>query len=162
MPTKLNPVKIFISLAGAAVLACGLSACNKMKEKTVSAASSVDLDKQAKETMAVMERHAEAMKTRDVDKIVADYSEDTIVIATLFPKPIVGHEELRKAVVEALKIPPISDGDTVKYTRKEAIGELGYLIFENSGLTGTETYIVRNGKIVFETANITLKDAPTK
>ncbi|QKS00564.1 nuclear transport factor 2 family protein [Sphingomonas sp. CL5.1] len=121
--------------------------------------SRAELEKQGKETLAVMERHADAMKTRDVETIVADYADDAIVIATLFPKPIVGKAELRKAVVEALKIPPITAKDETTFTTKEAVGELGYQIFENPGLTGTETYIVRNGKIVFETANITLKDA---
>jgi len=123
-----------------------------------SAAAGADLDKLGGETLAVMERHVEAMKTRDVEKIAADYAEDTVVIATLFPKPIIGKEALRKAIAEALRIPPITSPTEPVFKRKEAVGELGFQIFENEGLIGSETYVVRDGKIVFETADITLKE----
>lgn len=115
-------------------------------------------DEAGRATMAVIERHAAAMHTRDVETIVADYTDDTIVTTTLFPAPLIGKDALRAAVAEALKIPPITAEEEPKFIRKEAIGEYGYLVFESSGLTGTETYVVRNGKIVFESATITIKD----
>lgn len=120
------------------------------------------LERQGRETLAVMERHSEAMRTRDVETIVADYTDDTVVMATLFPQPIVGKDELRKAVAEVLKIPPVAEAADPVFIRREAVGELGYQIFETSGLTGTETYVVRGGKILFETATITLKDSTMK
>ena len=148
-------------VAAVAIAAMAVTGCGKT-EPDASAASAADLDRAGEETLAVMNRHAEMMKTRDVEKIVADYSDETIVIATLFPKPIVGKDALRKAVADVLKIPPVADAAQPTFARKEAIGELGYQIFEAEGLTGTETYVVRNGKIVFETANITLKAATKK
>jgi hypothetical protein len=150
-----------LPLIAAIGLASTTAGCGKT-ERDEPVPSAADLDKVGKETLAVMERHAEMMKTRDVEKIVADYSDDTIVIATLFPEPIVGKDALRKAVADVLKIPPVAEAAEPTFTRKEAVGELGYQIFETEGLTGTETYVVRNGKIVFETANITLKAATKK
>lgn len=116
------------------------------------------LDVLSRQTIEVMERHAAAMHSRDVDIIAADYAEDTIVMTTLFPEPLIGKAMLKAAIAEAMKIPPITAEEDPVFHRKQAVGEYGYLVFENSGLTGTETYIVRDGKIVFESATITLKD----
>lgn len=117
-----------------------------------------ELDAVSRQTIEVMERHAAAMRTRDIDIIASDYTDDTIVMTTLFPEPLIGKAMLKEAIGEAMKIPPITSDEEPQFVRKQAVGEYGYLVFENSGLTGTETYIVRDGKIVFESATITIKD----
>ncbi|MEU6561587.1 nuclear transport factor 2 family protein [Nocardia nova] len=112
------------------------------------------MDKIAEASMAVVDRHIAAMTTGNVDTIAADYSEDTVIITTLSPEPLIGKTAMKAFLKGLLDNPDAFDtGATPAFTRKEAIGEYVYLAFDlGNGRTGTETYHVKNNEVVFETA----------
>jgi hypothetical protein len=112
------------------------------------------MDKIAAASMAVVDRHIAAMATGDVETIAADYAEDTVIITTLAPHPLIGKAAMKEFLQGLLAHPEAFDtGATPTFTRKEAIGEYVYLAFDlGDGQSGTETYHVRDGEVIFETA----------
>ncbi|ETI63480.1 hypothetical protein C100_12455 [Sphingobium sp. C100] len=154
---KLNGYAIVAAIAVAISMTGGAAA----EEAPV--AGSSDLDRSGRETMAVIDRHIAAMPTKDVETIVSDYSDDTIVIVTLFPQPIVGKDALRKAVGDVVKMSADPNAPKeLKFLRKEAIGEYGYLVVDAGAAIVTETYVVRGGKVVFESATFVPKVQPAE
>ncbi|MFD8245594.1 nuclear transport factor 2 family protein [Nocardia sp. NPDC059691] len=106
-------------------------------------------------SMAVVDRHIAAMASQDIDTIAADYSEDTVIITTLAPAPLVGKPAMKEFLATILAATPegIDTAATPTFTRKEAVGEYVYLAFDlGNGRSGTETDHVRDGLVVFETA----------
>ncbi|TDP37782.1 SnoaL-like protein [Nocardia ignorata] len=114
-----------------------------------------EVDEIAAASMAVVDRHIAAMSTRDIDTIAADYSEDTVIITTLAPEPLIGKAAM-KAFLATLMAAGAQELDTAAaptFTRKEAVGEYVYLAFDlGNGRTATETYHIENDRVVFETA----------
>ncbi len=113
------------------------------------------MDNTAAASMAVVDRHIAAMATGNVDTIAADYAEDTVIITTLAPEPLVGKTAMKAFLTTLLANTPtdLDTAATPTFTRKEAIGEYVYLAFDlGNGRTGTETYHVKDDKVVFETA----------
>ncbi|ELY0895657.1 hypothetical protein AAEX31_004713 [Pseudomonas aeruginosa] len=112
-------------------------------------------DKQAKKTLTVIERHARSMGTNNPKTIAADYAEDAVVMGTIFSKTVIGRDDVETSVAELLKN---STGGTavsdIRMLKHEAVGEYGYLVFESDTFAGTETYVVRNGSIAFESCTI--------
>ncbi|PWV68945.1 nuclear transport factor 2 family protein [Nocardia neocaledoniensis] len=105
--------------------------------------------------MAVVDRHIAAMSTRDVETIAADYSEDTVIITTLAPEPLIGKAAMKAflATLLAAGAAEVDAAASPTFIRKEAVGEYVYLAFDlGNGRTATETYHVRNDLVVFETA----------
>ncbi|MGC4250013.1 MAG: hypothetical protein QM605_00705 [Sphingobium sp.] len=122
-----------------------------------------ELDRTSRMTMAVLDRHAAAAGTADVELVVSDYSDDTILITNLVPQPVVGKEALRKFAVDFFKNAPIGKSNAApRYLRKEAVGEYGYLLVDAGSATVTETYVIRNGKILFESATVMPKTSPAQ
>lgn len=114
-----------------------------------------EADKVAEASMAVVDRHIAAMGSRDVDTIAADYSEDTVIITTLSPEPLVGKAAMKAflATLLAAGADELDAAAAPTFTRKEAVGEYVYLAFDlGNGKTATETYHVKNNEVVFETA----------
>ncbi|MGC4250296.1 MAG: hypothetical protein QM605_02200 [Sphingobium sp.] len=149
-----------IAVIGSVLAALGGAAAAVSAGKVFGNIPANQVDAATKVTRAVMERHAEAMKSRDVEAIAADYSEDVVVVATLFGKPIVGKAEMKKAIGQflAMKVDPLTMGNLEK-VREDFRGEYGYWTFQDkaTGKIATETYVVRKGKIVFETATFPLE-----
>lgn len=115
-------------------------------------ATSNTSDSQAQKTLSIIERHQHAMDTKDIQVIAADYADDAIIMGTVFSKTLVGKAELEAAVAELLG--DFTPDVNVHFLKKEAIGEHGYLVFESDTFFGTETYTVKNDKIVFESCTI--------
>lgn len=108
------------------------------------------------ELIEVVERHGRAMAT-DVETILSDYAEDAVVVTNLAEKPLMGHKEIGEFISKILNNPPKAlEGEDILYCH-QAYGE-EYVIHvfgkENSKAFGAETYQIRNGKIVFESAYI--------
>lgn len=108
------------------------------------------------ELIEVVERHGRAMAA-DVETILADYSEDAVVITNLADKPLVGHKEIGEFLRTILANPPqVLKGEDILYCH-QAYGEEYVLhVFgkQNSEAFGAETYQIRDGKIIFESAYI--------
>ncbi len=111
-----------------------------------------------KEIMAVVEHHGAVMGTT-VETILADYAEDAVVITNLAKKPLVGHKEIGALVEKTLDMKSMEGEDELIF--HEPIGE-NYVLHvfkkKNSNTRGNETYIVKDGKIVFESAYIDLDE----
>lgn len=115
------------------------------------------------EVVEVMRRHGRAMGSGDADFIAEDYADDAVVICNLMDKPAVGKAEIREMIYQILHSP-----ETLKTAEHPenlkgddevtdlAHGEYCLHIFKNTsmGMSGVESYQVRNNKIVFESAAI--------
>ncbi|GIO23756.1 nuclear transport factor 2 family protein [Oceanobacillus sp. J11TS1] len=114
----------------------------------------------AKQTIEVINRHGDAMGTKDPDIIVRDYAEDAIVLTNLSDKPAKGHEEIKALIEECFQIEILfNDESPTDIIHQEADGEYGLHVFKKGEdeVFGSETYVVRNNKIVFESAYIEYK-----
>ena len=96
-------------------------------------------------TESVVNGHLEALKTGDVDKILADYSEDAVLF---HPEGTVkGKAELRP-FFEA--IAPMLDGLLTDFeiVRLSSDGEVCFLFWKSVATPfSSDTYVVKNGKI---------------
>lgn len=106
-----------------------------------------------RDTMAVLDHHIEAALAKNVDMIMSDYAEDAILITNLTEQPLIGFEAIKEFCKGIMQGEPDPNAAPPKFIAKEANNELGFLVFkgENNSV-GAETYVVKNGKIVFESA----------
>ncbi|QKT07513.1 nuclear transport factor 2 family protein [Gordonia sp. X0973] len=127
-------------------------------------AAATDLDPVSASTMAVLQNHMAAMNTMDPATIAADYAEDCVVMTTFADGPVRGRAGIEAWVktdlAEMMKALGSPTGDVEpEYTLKTLVadGEYGYLVVELGGnRRGTETYHIRDGKILFESATFFL------
>lgn len=115
------------------------------------------------EVVEVMRRHGRAMASMDPDFIAEDYADDAVVICNMIDKPAVGKAEIRDMIDKILHSElmqkaaahpdELTGDDEVTDT---AHGEYCLHIFKNTsmGMSGVETYHVRDNKIVFESATV--------
>lgn len=109
------------------------------------------------ETLAVVLHHAKAMRI-SVDEILADYAPDAVLITNLVDQPIVGHAEVRR-LVEATELKS-ADAPHATVVLREAEGDYLMQVLEDRGRTYVETFVVREGKIVFESVYISERRTP--
>jgi hypothetical protein len=101
-------------------------------------------------THAVLENHLKAFG-EGIEAILADYTNDSIVITP--DATYRGLAEIRDfftAFVEAL---PEGLWDAFTMKRQEVVGEVAYILWEANPWfpLGTDTFVVREGKIAFQT-----------
>jgi ketosteroid isomerase-like protein len=104
-------------------------------------------------TEDVLSHHATAITAGDVDEILADYADDSVV---LIPGRIFrGRDEIRELMTEVVTdmLPP---GSTLNMTCVVIEGDYAYIVWDAesekfSFPMGTDTFVVRDGKIVFQT-----------
>jgi ketosteroid isomerase-like protein len=103
---------------------------------------------------SVVEHHLEALQAADLDATLADYAEDAIVITngTVFE----GHDGLRSLfgpALEAMFAPAESSFTLDSLTAKDGYAMIEWhMEFPGGTVTfGTDTFVVRDGKIVFQT-----------
>ncbi len=123
--------------------------------------SGEQLDPVSAHTLAVMQRHVQAMATRNPDTIAADYAENTIVSTTFANDFVIGRKGIagwvRKNLDSFEAALASKDGAPPKMVQFIAKGEYGHLIVDlGDGRHGTETYHVRNNEILFESATFFL------
>lgn len=114
-------------------------------------------NKKNRTPLEIIKSHVEAMHTNDVDIILADYADDAIVITNFTEKPLVGKDEIRKLVEEAVKERKADTNPThSKVIMDEECGDYALHIFENKEKKsyGVETFVVRDDKIIFESSSI--------
>ena len=101
-------------------------------------------------TEAVLNHHLQAFG-EGIDSIMADYTEDSVVIA---PEGTYrGLEELRAFFTSLVEGLPEGSWEAFKLCRKEVVGEIAYIHWEALPwiLLGTDTFVVRDGKIAVQT-----------
>lgn len=106
----------------------------------------------------VFEHHKDAFLSRDIDRILKDYSEKSTLI-TPNSKMHKGLNEIRKAFEHALRtmFAKVTEMDIVQQVNGDGIVYVVYIAKNRAtGKTylpyASDTFIVKNGKILYQTA----------
>ncbi|MAG36654.1 MAG: hypothetical protein CL878_10505 [Dehalococcoidia bacterium] len=105
----------------------------------------------ASETERVLAHHLEGIGEGDLEKILEDYSEDSVVIA---PETTVqGLAGIRAFFTELMKGFTPEAMSKFQMGRQDVSGEVAYIVWSVDGMVplGTDTFVVRNGKIAVQT-----------
>ena len=104
-------------------------------------------------TESVLSHHLAAVSAGDVDGILSDYSDDAVLLTP--DATLRGPAEIRPLFDGFVNdmLPPGSD---LELKRQEIVGEQAYILWRAASATfdfplGTDTFIVRGDKIVFQT-----------
>lgn len=105
------------------------------------------------ETRAVVEHHWEAFIANDLEEVMADYSEESILITP--SATYKGLDEIRKNFVNAFETFPTGEA-SLNLEKTVIEEEVGYILWNASTPSlnlrfGTDTFIVKDGKIVRQT-----------
>lgn len=104
-------------------------------------------------TKAVLDHHWETFKANDLEGVMADYTEESILITP--DKTFKGLKEIRENFVFAFDLFPTAN-TTMKLNKSVVQSDVGYIIWDarspKINLTfATDTFIIKNGKIVRQT-----------
>lgn len=108
---------------------------------------------------AIVEHHTQALIDKDLDEILKDYTEESVIITqtAIFR----GLDELRTFFTEVLSIIPEGFWDSYTVTKQVVVGEILYDVWEAKPWfpLGTDTLLIRDGKILVQTGAM-LSPAP--
>lgn len=101
-------------------------------------------------TTDVLDRHLKAFTRYDVDGLLADYSSDAVLFV---PTGLLRGPEVIKPLFEALVSEFAKPGSSFTLQHRGVDGDHAYIIWtaetaDNSYEFATDTFVVRNGKIV--------------
>ena len=101
-------------------------------------------------TSEVLDRHLKSFAEQDVDAVVADYSPDAVLFAP--GGPLKGPDAI-KPFFDALITEFAKPGSSFTMQHRSIEGDHGYILWtaetaDNSYEFATDTFVVRNGKIV--------------
>ncbi len=101
-------------------------------------------------TQAVLEHHLQAFG-EGVEAIMADYTDDSVVITP--DATYRGLDEIRGFFIAFVEALPEGFLDAFTLKRQEVVGEVAYILWEANPWfpLGTDTFVVREGKIAFQT-----------
>jgi len=101
-------------------------------------------------TQAVIDRHMAALQAGDIDTVMEDYTDDSVFIVNL-GGVAVGRDAIRPFLAAAGELPGYAR--TASFTE----GDTYYVTWEADGIAfGTDTLIVRDGRIAIQTVSIVL------
>jgi predicted SnoaL-like aldol condensation-catalyzing enzyme len=111
---------------------------------------SLAIEFSATSTEAVLRRHLRAA-TVGVDALMEDYTEQSVLIT--HDTTYRGRAEIRRFFTGLFEVLPAGFFETMRMIRQEIIGELGYILWERAPVISqaTDTFVVRDGKILFQT-----------
>ena len=103
-----------------------------------------------KQTDAILDHHLEALMAWDIDAILADYSDDSTIFTP--QATVTGIDDIRQFFggMQELIQKLLASFELV---RRDANDEVAYLVWSAGDIAplGTDTFVVRNGKIVTQT-----------
>lgn len=104
-------------------------------------------------TRQVLEHHWETFVANDLEGVMADYTEESVLITP--DATYEGLDEIRENFINAFEAFP-SDGSTLTLTKSVVEQGIGYITWEAQTpgfdlLFGTDTFVIKNGKIVQQT-----------
>ena len=107
-------------------------------------------------TAQVVKRHWDALLARDLDKILEDYSEDAFFITNLAPGAVCGKAMLRGFWTQALAVFTPQVLGELKVIQDTFEREVEFVQWSAGKAIpfGSDTFIVREGKIVAQTATV--------
>jgi hypothetical protein len=124
-----------------------LTECND-KQSTVN-----DSSLNAETTEQVLKHHWDAFQANDLEETMADYVEESVLITP--DRTYKGLSEIRENFIVAFTVFP-KDSTTFQLDKSIVQGDVGYIIWKAESPKinlsfGTDTFIIRNGKIVRQT-----------
>ena len=101
-------------------------------------------------TEAVIRNHLRAA-TIGVDAILEDYTEESVLVT--HDATYRGPAEIRRFFTALFSQLPAGFFKTMKMLREEIVGDHAYILWERKPIISqaTDTFVVRNGKILFQT-----------
>ena len=107
--------------------------------------------RRTKETNAVLDNHLAAAQRGDVEAVLNDYSENSVLF--LPQGPVRGIAELHEFFKAFLTKPPSGFPKDFELIRRDVDGEVAYIVWkaEPGVQLATDTFLVRNGKIMVQT-----------
>ncbi len=104
-------------------------------------------------TQEVLDHHWETFKANDLDGVMADYTEESVLITP--NGTYTGLNEIRQNFVNAFARFP-KDSTTLQLDKSVIQQDVGYIIWQGTApkikvTFGTDTFIIQNGKIVRQT-----------
>jgi ketosteroid isomerase-like protein len=105
----------------------------------------------SRETEKILKHHMDAVSKSDVDTILGDYTEDSVLFAP--EGPMHGLVEIRAFFEGFFDSLSTDFMDDFVMMREDVEGEIAYILWaaEPYVSMGTDTFIVRNGKIAVQT-----------
>ncbi len=134
-----------------------LISCNpeggKLAEEEAQRMPSQELNYDEKTTQQVLDHHFKAFVENDLEEVMADYTEESILITP--DRTYRGLAEIRENFVNAYAALP-RDSTIVKLIKNLAIKDVGYIIWEADAPTlefknSSDTFIIHDGKILRQT-----------
>ena len=102
-------------------------------------------------TKAVLDRHMEVLAAGDLDALMEDYAEDSVFISNLGGM-VKGLDAIRAVFSATAGVAP-----TIERTAEHIDGDVAFITWAGDGLPfGTDTFVLRDGKIVLQTVAINL------
>ena len=104
-----------------------------------------------KETDAVLDNHLAAAQRGDLEGVLSDFSEDSVLFLPQGPvRGMAGLHEFYKAF---LTKPPPGFPKAFELLRRDVDGEIAYIVWkaEPGVKLATDTFLVRDGKIMVQT-----------
>lgn len=137
-------MKIFLAL----ILGISMVACNVEQ-----AATDVPPEINEETTQAVLDRHWETFRDNDLEGVMADYDESSVLITP--DRTYIGLAEIRQNFVNAFSVFP-KDSTTMTLRQSVVKSDLAYIIWSADAPRlklkfGTDTFVVRDGKILRQT-----------
>ena len=104
-----------------------------------------------KQTEATLAHHLQAFGEGSIDGILSDYTEDSILFAP--DGPVHGLDEIRTFIEAFVNNMPPGMMEAFEMIRQDVEGEIAYIVWKAEPFVplGTDTFIVRDGKIVVQT-----------
>ena len=104
-------------------------------------------------TKEVLDHHWATFQSNDLDGVMADYTDESVLITP--DRTFKGLTEIRENFVGAFSAFP-KDSTTMKLHKSVVTQDVAYIIWEAAGPKvkisyGTDTFIIRDGKIVRQT-----------
>ena len=128
------------------VLSCDVVDDNLMKEGEIT--MSADTTKQ---TEATLVHHLQAFAEGDINAILTDYVEESILYTP--DGPMRGLSKIREFFSGILENMPPGFMEAFEMVRQDVEGEIAYIVWKSPSAAplGTDTFVIRNGKIVVQT-----------
>ena len=102
------------------------------------------------QTSQVLQNHLQAA-ARNVDAVMRDYSDQSVLVTG--DRTYRGLSEIRAFFSQLLEGPTGGFLKTMKMHRQEIVGDVGYILWEAKPwfAFATDTFVVRDGKILYQT-----------
>jgi len=98
-------------------------------------------------TRAVVARHMAALDAADIEAVLADYADDAVMVSDT-AGVLKGADALRAVFANV----PAGMVGGMEMLSELFDGEIGYIVWKMAGVPlGTDTFVVRDGKIVAQT-----------